>query len=82
MPLDRWLGQEGLTCYRERDLREVIRHMDADKGEINRLEGIGALNFLEIDDIAVQQGGTRIDDDSIVALPGPRIPPTSLTGLT
>ncbi len=70
MILDRWLGQEGLTYYRERDLREVIRkHIDSDEGDIDRLEGMGALNFLEIDDIAVHQEGTRIDENSIVALP-------------
>lgn len=72
MILDRWLGQEGLSFYRERDLREVIRkHINAAESDIARLEGIGALNFLEIDDIAVHQEGTLIDQDSIVALPFP-----------
>ncbi len=68
--LDAWLGPEGLSYYRERDLREVIRkHIEAEEAEIDRLEGIGALNFLAIDDLAIGREGARLVEGSIIALP-------------
>ncbi len=68
--LDAWLGQEGPHYFREHDLREVIRkHIEASDQEIDRLEGVGALNFLAIDDLAVQQAGTALPPGSILALP-------------
>jgi len=68
--LDAWLGQEGPQYLRERDLREVIRkHIEASEAEIDRLEGVGALNFLAIDDLAVRQAGSALAPASIVALP-------------
>lgn len=43
--LDLWLGKEGITYMRERDLRQVIqKHME--EAEVEAIEGIGALNFL------------------------------------
>lgn len=67
--LDAWLGQEGLHYYREHELREVIRkHVDSVDAEIERLEGIGALNFLDIDDIAVSAEGSTLVPESIIAL--------------
>ncbi len=68
--LDAWLGPEGPQLFRERDLREVIRkHIEATDAEIDRLEGIGALNFLAIDDIAVRHAATRLAAGSVVSLP-------------
>jgi metal transporter CNNM len=68
--LDAWLGQEGPQFYRERDLREVIRrHIASGEAEIDELEGIGALNFLALDDLAAGQVGTAIDAESVIALP-------------
>lgn len=68
--LDRWLGDEGIQFYRERDLREVIRkHIDADEAEIDRLEGVGALNFLSLDDLPIGQEGNPLDPRSVVTLP-------------
>ncbi|MFQ5508208.1 MAG: DUF21 domain-containing protein [Leptospirillia bacterium] len=68
--LDAWLGQEGLQFFRERDLREVIRrHITASEAEIDELEGVGALNFLALDDLAAGQEGASIAPDSVVALP-------------
>ena len=68
--LDRWLGQEGIQYFRERDLREVIKkHIEASEADIDRLEGLGALNFLEIDDILVSQEGEPVDPKSILRLP-------------
>ena len=68
--LDWWLGAEGIKYFRERDLRTVIqRHIEADDSDVDRLEGIGALNFLALDDIAVTQEGEHVDPTSIISLP-------------
>ena len=70
MVLDRWLGKEGLSYFRERDLHTVIRkHIEADDSDVGRLEGTGAMNFLALDDIAVTQEGEAVDPDSIIHLP-------------
>ena len=68
--LDRWLGEEGISYFRERDLHTVIRkHIDAKESDVSRLEGMGAMNFLALDDIAVTQEGEHVDPDSIIRLP-------------
>lgn len=69
--LDAWLGKEGIQYFRERDLRELIRkHIDSpDARDIDRLEGLGALNFLSLDDLPVVTEGEAIDPRSIVHLP-------------
>jgi metal transporter CNNM len=70
MVLDWWLGGEGIRFFRERDLMEVIKkHVEADETDIDRLEGMGALNFLTIDDLYVSAEGEPIDPDSIISLP-------------
>jgi len=68
--LDWWLGREGIHYFREHQLREVIKkHIEADEADIDRLEGLGALNFLALDDLPVYQEGQLIDPESVVALP-------------
>jgi hypothetical protein len=68
--LNWWLGPEGIALMRERDFRPLItRHWEAAGAEVGRLEGIGALNFLELDDIAAGREGEVIDPRSIIALP-------------
>lgn len=68
--LDRWLGTEGINYFKERDLHEVIRkHIDADESDVSHMEGIGAMNFLKLDDIAVTQEGEVLDPGSIISLP-------------
>jgi metal transporter CNNM len=70
MMLDWWLGAEGVQYFRERDLREVIKkHIHAKEADVGHLEGIGALNFLDIDDLMVVQEGEPIDPKSIITLP-------------
>jgi len=70
MVLDWWLGGEGILFFRERDLMEVIKkHVEADETDIDWLEGMGALNFLTIDDLYVSAEGEPIDPDSIISLP-------------
>ena len=70
MILDWWLGTEGIQYFRERDLREVIKkHIEADEADIDRLEGVGALNFLAIDDLLVVEEGEPVDPQSVISLP-------------
>ncbi len=68
--LDNWLGKEGIHYYQESDLREVIKkHVEAKDVDVDRLEGLGALNFLDIDDILVKEEGEHVDPKSIIQLP-------------
>ena len=69
--LDRLLGRERTTYFREIELRELIRaHMDApDAHEVDRVEAMGALNFLALDDVLVADEGEVLDEGSVVALP-------------
>lgn len=78
--LDAWLGREGIQYFREHNLRELIRkHIDApEAGDIDRLEGLGALNFLSIDDLSVVSEGEPVDPKSVIRMPaneqGPQFP--------
>jgi len=68
--LDFWLGKEGASYFREHEMRELIRaHIDSEETEVDRLEGLGAMNFLEIDDLTVLQEGEEVDPESIISLP-------------
>jgi len=70
MVLDWWLGKESISYFRESDLHTLIRkHVEAEESDVSRLEGIGAMNFLALDDIVVTQEGEHIDPDSILRLP-------------
>lgn len=67
MLLDLWLGKESIHYYAESDLRTLLKkHIAASNTDIDRLEGIGALNFLAMDDIIVSQLGEVLDPQSIV----------------
>lgn len=68
--LDMWLGKEGVQYLRERDMREMIRqHMVAEDADLDRIEGLGALNFLSIDDVPASHEGEPLDPQSIIKLP-------------
>ena len=70
MVLDGWLGPEAITLFRERDFRALImRHVEAGSSEVGRLEATGALNFLDLDDIAVRDEGEPVDPLSVIELP-------------
>jgi metal transporter CNNM len=67
--LDAWQGAEGIQYYWEHSLREVIKkHIEADASDVDRLEGIGASNFLAIDDLLAVDEGEHIDPDSTISL--------------
>jgi hypothetical protein len=65
--LDGWLGREGITYFRENELRGIIEaHMHADEAHVEHVEGIGALNFLSVQDVLVSDEGEVIDPKSII----------------
>lgn len=79
MILDKWLGAESAEFFREQVIRDMLmKHVEHHDSDVDDVEGIGALNFLEIDDIAAVQEGTDIDPDSILRFPTdvdlPRLP--------
>lgn len=68
--LDAWLGGEHIRYFPERDMRRMIElHMEAWESDIARVEGQGALNFLEIDDVPLRDEGEPVDPRSILQLP-------------
>jgi metal transporter CNNM len=68
--LDGWLGKEGITYFREEALKAIIKaHADAHETEVVHVEGVGALNFLEIDKVTVTEEGESLDPKSIIQLP-------------
>ena len=70
MALDMWLGKEGISYFRERDLLTLInKHIESDESDVSKLEGVGAINFFQLDDIAVSKEGEAIAPDSIIKLP-------------
>lgn len=81
MLLNWWLGVEGVRLLGEDDFKALIsHHMDAKGGELGVLEGIGATNFLELDDVRVSDEGEVVDPRSVITLdvadgrpPWPRI---------
>lgn len=65
--LDGWLGREGITYFRENELKGIIEaHMHADEADVEHVEGMGALNFLSVQDVLVSHEGEVIDPKSIV----------------
>ncbi len=67
--LDRWLGSEGIPWYREAELREVLKyHARHGRSEVGRLEAIGAMNFLALDDLPVGSVGHTVEQRSVLRL--------------
>ncbi|GAC32833.1 DUF21 domain-containing protein [Paraglaciecola polaris] len=68
--LDGWLGREGITYFREKELTAIINaHIDADETDVEHVQGVGALNFLQIDNITVNEEGEVIDPKSMLTMP-------------
>jgi len=78
--LDLWLGKEAIVYFEERALRDLLRmHADSAETEIGRMEGIGALNFLDLDDLPLSAEGEPVAQESVIVLefdgPRPVFPP-------
>ena len=70
LALDAWLGKEGIEFFREKDLVTIIQtHVDSEMSDLDHVEGMGALNFLRIDDVKVIEEGELVDPESIITLP-------------
>ncbi len=68
--LDGWLGREGITYFREKELSAIIHaHVEAEETDVEHVRGIGALNFLQIDQITVNDEGEPLDPKSTLTLP-------------
>jgi len=68
--LDWWLGREKLELFKEQAMRIMLeKHIESGKSDIGTFEGIGALNFLSIDDVSISDEGSLIDQRSIISLP-------------
>lgn len=68
--LDAWLGKESAQFFQERVIRDILlKHVEQHDSDVGDVEGIGALNFLEIDEIPAMQEGTTIDPISVIRLP-------------
>lgn len=71
MLLDRMFGKEVVSYFREQHLKEILkRHAGAEEAEeVSRIEGIGAANFLALDDVGLGMEGEPVDPRSVVQLP-------------
>ncbi|MBA6350968.1 MULTISPECIES: DUF21 domain-containing protein [unclassified Colwellia] len=68
--LDGWLGKEGITYYREKQLAAIIKaHIDSDDSDMEHVQGRGALNFLQVENITVFEEGELLDPASIISMP-------------
>jgi len=68
--LDSWLGRESFNYLSEKQLREMLkRHVASGATEINRVEGIGALNFMALDELSVIEEGEPGHPESVLELP-------------
>ncbi len=67
--LDYWLGKESVEYFAEKNIKIFIKkHMDGYGNEIDQIEGIGAINFLSLDDLKVIQEGEELSPESIIQL--------------
>jgi hypothetical protein len=79
MILDAWLGKESVELFREQVIKDILmKHVEAHDSDVGEVEGIGALNFLEIDDLEALEEGALVDPSSVLRLPTdidlPRLP--------
>lgn len=68
--LDWWLGKEAIEFLHEPLLRDILKaHVRSPRTEVSDVEGIGALNFLDIDDLTTFDEGELLGDESIIVMP-------------
>lgn len=67
--LDSWLGKELTQFFTEKNIKLFLKkHIEASKTEIDHIEGTGAINFLSLDDLTIEQEGEPVHPDSIISL--------------
>jgi metal transporter CNNM len=68
--LDLWLGKEGPLLFNEKEFHLLLRkHFQSPFSDIGSLEGMGAANFLAMDDVFLEQEGEPLDPASLLVLP-------------
>lgn len=68
--LDAWIGPEGIPWLGEQELQQILEQHGRDRTtEISHVEATGAVNFLTLDDLPVNQEGEWLDPKSIFCLP-------------
>jgi metal transporter CNNM len=68
--LDWWLGKESVAYIPEEQLRESLRlHIQSPHSDIGPVEGKGAINFMDMDDLLVSQEGEPVDEESVLHFP-------------
>ncbi len=68
--LDKLIGKEGIIYFKEIELITMLkRYANAKINDVERLESLGAVNFLKLDDIKIEEEGELINQASILSLP-------------
>ena len=68
--LDGWLGREGITYFREKELTAIIHaHIEGEETDVEHVQGVGALNFLQVDKVTVNEEGEPLDPASVIIMP-------------
>lgn len=68
--LDGWIGPEGPSFFRERDIEIILeKHIKEVDSEISANEGRGALNFLALDDRKISSEGSLVSPETIITIP-------------
>ncbi len=68
--LDWWLGKEAIEYLHEPLLRDILKaHVRSPQTEVSDVEGLGALNFLDIDDLTTIEEGELLSAESVIELP-------------
>ncbi len=68
--LDAWLGKESIDYIPEDEIRTALKiHAKAKESDISRVEGTGAINFMDLDDLHLTEEGSAVDPESVIYLP-------------
>lgn len=68
--LDAWLGKEKIGYFNEIEIKALLeQHSHSDITDLARLESMGAINFLTLDDIRIEDEGEMINPASVITLP-------------
>ncbi len=68
--LDLWIGPEGPSFLRERDVEVLLqKHIREEGSEIGATEGRGALNFLSLDDRKISREGVEVAPETVFSFP-------------
>jgi metal transporter CNNM len=67
--LNMLVGQESVHYFKEKSLEHLIhRHIEHEDAEIDFVEGMGAINFLSLDDLVISQEGEFLNPRSIIPI--------------